>query len=135
MDRTFVIVAAAMGFAGILAGTFGAHILKDVMDLDERWLTPFEVGVRYHFYHVFAIMGSAWVVHTYGGKLAVWSGWLFLAGTIVFSGALYLLGLLQITKFGMVAPIGGLLLMGGWACLGLSVMSEGKTMTPAERVE
>ena len=45
------------------------------------------------------------------------SGWLFVAGTVIFSGSLYALSLTGEKWFGAVAPVGGLALLGGWLSL------------------
>jgi uncharacterized membrane protein YgdD (TMEM256/DUF423 family) len=48
------------------------------------------------------------------GRLeAVW--WMFLAGTVVFSGSLYLIALTGLGAIGAITPIGGVLLIAGWA--------------------
>jgi uncharacterized membrane protein YgdD (TMEM256/DUF423 family) len=44
---------------------------------------------------------------------AVW--WMFLAGTVVFSGSLYLIALTGLSAIGAITPIGGVLLIAGWA--------------------
>ena len=45
------------------------------------------------------------------------SGWLFVAGTVIFSGSLYLLSLSGQRWLGAVTPIGGFALLAGWLCL------------------
>jgi uncharacterized membrane protein YgdD (TMEM256/DUF423 family) len=44
-------------------------------------------------------------------------GWLFVAGTLLFSGSLYGLALAGLRWLGPVTPIGGLAFLAGWACL------------------
>ena len=45
------------------------------------------------------------------------AGWLFVAGTVLFSGSLYLLALTGVRSFGAVTPLGGLALLAGWLAL------------------
>ena len=45
------------------------------------------------------------------------AGWLFVGGTLLFSGSLYLMTLTGQRWLGAVTPFGGLLLIAGWACL------------------
>ena len=45
------------------------------------------------------------------------AGWGFLAGTVLFSGALYVMGLTGMRALGAAVPAGGILLLGGWAAL------------------
>jgi uncharacterized membrane protein YgdD (TMEM256/DUF423 family) len=46
-----------------------------------------------------------------------WSGWLFVAGTVLFSGSLYALALSGVRVLGAVTPLGGLCFLAGWANL------------------
>jgi uncharacterized membrane protein YgdD (TMEM256/DUF423 family) len=115
MDRLFFLLGAASAFVGVAAGAFGAHGLKGRLDAD--MLATFEVGVRYQMYHAFALIAAAWAAARWPGSLATSAGWLFLAGTVVFSGSLYLLSLTGQCWLGAITPIGGLAFLAGWLCL------------------
>ena len=115
MDRLFFLIGAASAFVGVAAGAFGAHGLKDRLSPD--MLAIFEVGVRYQMYHAFALIAAAWAQARWPGSLATASGWLFVAGTIIFSGSLYLLSLTGQRWLGAVTPVGGLAFLAGWLCL------------------
>ena len=119
MAKTFLIIAAVLGFLGVAFGAFGAHALKD--KLTPELLEAFETGVRYQMYHVFAIaMVALAISHWRAGLLNV-SGWLFVAGIIIFSGSLYLLSLTGQKMWGAVTPFGGLALLAGWLTLAIGV--------------
>jgi uncharacterized membrane protein YgdD (TMEM256/DUF423 family) len=45
------------------------------------------------------------------------AGWLFLVGTLLFSGSLYALALSGLRWLGAVTPLGGAAFLAGWACL------------------
>jgi uncharacterized membrane protein YgdD (TMEM256/DUF423 family) len=49
------------------------------------------------------------------------AGWLFVAGTLLFSGSLYGYALTQARWLGPVTPLGGLCFLAGWAALALGV--------------
>jgi len=49
------------------------------------------------------------------------AGWLFVAGTVIFSGSLYLLALTGARGFGAITPLGGLAFLAGWASLALGI--------------
>ncbi|MDT5156466.1 MAG: hypothetical protein QOC99_2120 [Acidobacteriota bacterium] len=115
MDRLFFLVGALSAFVGVALGAFGAHGLKG--RLSEDMLATFEVGVRYQMYHAFALMAAAWAWARWPGTLTSAAGWLFLAGTIVFSGSLYLLSLTGQRWLGAITPVGGLAFLAGWLCL------------------
>jgi uncharacterized membrane protein YgdD (TMEM256/DUF423 family) len=115
MDRLFFTIGAISAFVGVAAGAFGAHTLKN--RLDAEMLAVFETGVRYQMYHAFALLVAAWAVTRWPGTLVNTSGWLFLAGTILFSGSLYLLSLTGVRALGAITPLGGLAFLAGWLCL------------------
>ena len=43
--------------------------------------------------------------------------WCFLAGSVLFSGSLYVLALSGARWLGAITPLGGVVLLAGWACL------------------
>ena len=115
MDRTFFFIGAVSAFIGVAAGAFGAHGLKERLGAD--MLAVFETGVRYQMYHAFALVAAAWAAARWPGGWASASGWLFVAGTVIFSGSLYVLSLTGLRWLGAVTPIGGLAFLAGWLCL------------------
>lgn len=115
MDRTFFLIGALSAFVGVAAGAFGAHGLKERLSAD--MLAVFETGVRYQMYHAFALVAAAWAAARWPGALTSASGWLFVAGTLVFSGSLYVLSLTGLRWLGAITPIGGLAFLAGWLCL------------------
>ncbi len=115
MDRLFVILGAASALIGVAAGAFGAHALKGRLAPD--LLAIFEAGVRYQLVHALALLAVAWACTRWPGRLAQASGWSFVAGTVLFSGSLYLLALTGVRAFGAVTPVGGVLFLAGWLLL------------------
>jgi uncharacterized membrane protein YgdD (TMEM256/DUF423 family) len=80
-------------------------------------LAVFETGVRYQMYHALALLAAAWAQAKWPGAMAVAGGWLFVAGTLLFSGSLYALAFTGLRWLGPVTPLGGLAFLAGWACL------------------
>ena len=115
MDRLFFLIGALSAFVGVALGAFGAHGLKDRLGAD--MLATFEIGVRYQMYHAFALIAAAWASARLPGALTSAAGWLFVAGTIIFSGSLYILSLTGQRWLGAITPIGGLAFLAGWLCL------------------
>jgi len=115
MDRLFFTIGSLSGFLGVGLGAFAAHALKSRLDAD--LLAIFEVGVRYQMYHAFALLAVAWAYTRWPGNILTASGWLFVAGTVIFSGSLYALSLSGVRWLGAITPIGGLALLAGWLCL------------------
>ncbi len=119
MDRLLFIIGAISALIGVAAGAFGAHSLRGRLEPD--MLAIFEVGVRYQLYHGLALLALGWAQTRWPGPLMMVSGWLFVIGTLLFSGSLYLLSLTGIRWLGAITPLGGLAFLGGWLCLALAV--------------
>ena len=115
MDRFFFIVGSISAFLGVALGAFAAHGLKT--KLPAEMFNIFEVGVRYHMYHALALLAVGWASTRWPGGGIVAAGWLFLAGTIIFSGSLYLLSLTGLRWLGAITPLGGLAFLLGWLLL------------------
>lgn len=109
-------MACALGFAGVAAGAFGAHALRD--RLTPQALGTWETAVRFQMYHGLALLAAAWAAERWPGPAAFWAGWLLFGGVVIFSGSLYLLALSGVRWLGAVTPLGGVLLLAGWASLG-----------------
>lgn len=115
MERLFFILASVSGFLCVALGAFAAHALKSRLESD--LLDVFEVGVRYQMYHTFALFASAWAISKWPGTWTMASGWLFLAGILVFSGSLYVLSLTGVRWLGAITPLGGFFFLAGWVAL------------------
>lgn len=115
MHKRLLITAAVSGGLSVALGAFGAHTLKQY--LDPQLLTTFETGVRYQFYHVFAIALAGILYQSYPDRKIILAGNLFLLGTCLFSGSLYLLSISGIRWLGVITPLGGLAFIAGWVLL------------------
>jgi uncharacterized membrane protein YgdD (TMEM256/DUF423 family) len=115
MDRLFFTLGSLSAFIAVGLGAFGAHALKARLDPD--LLAVFETGVRYQMYHAFALLAVGWAATRWPGAALSASGWLFVAGTLLFSGSLYVLSLTGVRWLGAVTPLGGLAWLAAWLCL------------------
>ncbi|HET9949026.1 MAG TPA: DUF423 domain-containing protein [Longimicrobiales bacterium] len=113
--RTFFVLGSALAALAVGLGAFGAHALRARLSAAD--LATFEVGVRYQMYHALALLAVAWAVERWGPGPASWAGWLFVAGTVLFSGSLYLLVLTGPRWLGAVTPLGGTAFLAGWLLL------------------
>ena len=116
MSRFFLLLAACNGLAVVALGAFGAPGLESLLS-GER-LDVYRTGVLYHMFHVLALfmVGILCQVHKPTPQL-FWSGNLFQAGIILFSGSLYVLTISGLSWLGMVTPVGGVAFLLGWALL------------------
>lgn len=119
MHSGFALAGAVSGALAVLAGAFGAHALRARVPLD--LLTAFETGARYQMYHALGLLAVALLVERvpHGGVRA--AGWLFIAGTVLFSGSLYALTLTGARALGAVTPFGGICFIAGWVALAIGV--------------
>jgi uncharacterized membrane protein YgdD (TMEM256/DUF423 family) len=115
MDRLFFALGSLSAFIAVALGAFGAHALK--ARLAPEMLAVFETAVRYQMTHALALLAVAWACTRWPGSLVTTSGWLFVLGSVLFSGSLYALSLSGLRGLGAVTPIGGLAWLVGWGCL------------------
>jgi len=115
MDRAFALAGALSAFIAVAAGAFGAHALRARIAPD--LLAVFETGARYQMYHALALLAVAWASNHWPGVPVRAAGWLFIGGTVLFSGSLYLLALTGARWLGAITPLGGLLFLAGWVAL------------------
>lgn len=109
--RHLLLGTGALALA-VLIGAFGAHGLKNMVT-PERLVT-FETGVRYHFYHGFALVLLGLIqLHFPLGKASL-PGAAFLTGILLFSFNCYLYVLTEMKVFAMIVPVGGLCFVLGW---------------------
>lgn len=114
-----------MGALAVALGAFAAHGLK--ARANEYTMGIFETGVKYQFYHVFALLAVAILFQSFNSAWLLWSGRLFIAGTVLFSGSLYLLTFFLVNGnenmkwLGAITPLGGLSFIAGWVCLAVGV--------------
>lgn len=111
----------------VILGAFAAHTLKQ--HLTPEHLDTFQTGVRYQFYHAFAILVVGMLLYSRKTNLLHISGWLFTIGILFFSGSLYLLSVretmnLALNWLGPITPVGGLFFIAGWVCLFISTFQD-----------
>ena len=117
MTQQIVLITGALfGMFAVIFGAFGAHALKKI--LTEEQLKSFETGVKYQMYHALVLLFAGSYFNTPNQIM----GWCFIIGVIFFSFSIYGLVLSDAKgkkmKFlGPVTPLGGLLLIIGWAIL------------------
>lgn len=111
--KLFIILGAINAFIAVGLGAFGAHGLKDI--LEPKYLEIWKTGVSYQMYHALGLL----VIGVLAGKLPTsslisTSGWLMIAGIVLFSGSLYVLCLTKIGILGAITPLGGVAFLTAW---------------------
>jgi len=72
MQKTYVKTACLIGALSVVLGAFAAHALKG--QIPENAVNIFETGVRYQFYHVFALLATGILYQNFPNKLIKWAG-------------------------------------------------------------
>ncbi len=111
--KLFGSIGAFICFLAVLAGAVGSHALKNYL-ADMGGQSNFDLATRYMFYHGLALMLTGLARDYYPDNTFYLAGWLFIAGTVLFQGNLYLISLSQFRSLSFLTPIGGLLLLAGW---------------------
>ena len=111
--KTFGALGAVLCFMAVLAGALDSHALKAYLS-DVGGLSNFDLATGYMFYHGLALILLGFAKDRYPSIPFQLSGWLFVAGTILFQGNLYLISLTNVRFFSILTPVGGLCLMAGW---------------------
>jgi uncharacterized membrane protein YgdD (TMEM256/DUF423 family) len=124
MNRTLGLLSALSAFLGVALGALGAHGLKamvrELPDAADR-LGWWETAARYHLVHALALGLTAVVAHHVSTKGPRIAAGLFIAGIVIFSGSLYVMGLTGLRGLGALTPFGGFAQLGGWLVLAWSM--------------
>lgn len=114
---------------GVALGALGAHALKELLTPES--ISSFETAVRYQLIHALALLILPSMTARPKQRIERWGGNLMIAGVFAFSGSIYLLsfkellGSPRILDFiWPITPLGGLLLIGSWTLLFLSLMKR-----------
>ncbi len=123
MKNPFLLLGAINAMLAVILGAFGAHGLKD--RLTEPMLAVYKTAVEYQFYHalgllLIGLLALQWVESQWLST----SGWLMVAGIVLFSGSLYLLSFGGPRWLGPVTPLGGLGFILAWAALAVAVVKS-----------
>jgi uncharacterized membrane protein YgdD (TMEM256/DUF423 family) len=122
VDRLFFAVGSLSALVAVALGAFGAHGLRGRLVPD--MLMSFEIGVRYQMYHALGLLAVGLALSRWPSSAVAVAGWLFIAGTVVFSGTLYLLALSGQRWLGAVTPVGGAAFIAGWLVLAWAVWAR-----------
>lgn len=116
MEKTYLISGAVFVFLSILFGAFGSHIVRTMVP--ESTFYGYTVATNYLIFQglgflVLGLLVSQYTLPNYIFNLLLW-------GTLIFSGSIYLLTIGKMMDWnlrfvGPITPIGGLLLLAGWA--------------------
>jgi uncharacterized membrane protein YgdD (TMEM256/DUF423 family) len=110
-------IGAILGFFAVLLGAFGAHALRDSLSAYHKEV--FQTAWNYHIVHALVLL-SIPCLKLQPEHMKV-CALIFLCGILIFSGSLYALAVTDLRWLGRITPIGGVLLLIGWAYLAIKI--------------
>jgi uncharacterized membrane protein YgdD (TMEM256/DUF423 family) len=111
--------AGLLGMTAVVLGAFGAHGLRE--RVAPPMLEIYRTGALYHLVHAVAALAVALAAERLRWPRLVVG--LFGAGIVVFSGSLYTLAITSKSWLGAITPIGGVMLIAGWAVIATNLWS------------
>ena len=109
----------------VILGDFVAHALKARVGAEQ--LAWWQTGVQYHAWHALGLLAIGLLLLALPGLAAARNaGWLLQAGIAVFAGTLYAMTLGGPRWLGAITPIGGTLMIIGWAVLAWATLKVGR---------
>ncbi|TWU56130.1 DUF423 domain-containing protein [Rubripirellula reticaptiva] len=130
-SQRILIYGAILGATGVAFGAIGAHFLPEYLanqgmqpDLVEKRTGQFDIGARYQLVHAVVLVALAGLP-VGPSVIRRWIGRLFVVGTVIFSGSLYAIAITNISKFGLITPLGGLTWISAWCGL-IWIAREGR---------
>ncbi len=128
MYRPALISGALFAAVAVILGAFGAHALKQILTPELQ--QTFETGVRYQFYHSFALLAAGMLHMSFPAAAIRRAAMFFVTGIVLFSGSIYALvalkssGQVGLGGIGILTPIGGIFFIIGWLMLALGIISK-----------
>ena len=88
-------------------------------------LAVYQTGVHYHLFHALGLIVVGLVATQISDSAYLrWSGWLMLAGIVLFSGSLYVLSVSGLRWLGMVTPFGGISFIVAWILFVVAIVKS-----------
>jgi uncharacterized membrane protein YgdD (TMEM256/DUF423 family) len=123
--RIWLCIAALFGLTSVLAAAYGAHGVTGITT-SATALKIYQTAHQFHTLHSIVLLGIATLIAAtegWRGALADWalqiSAGAFVLGILLFSGGIYL-GVVTGAHTGVLVPVGGGVLLLGWAALAIS---------------
>jgi len=114
---------ALLMLIGVVLGAFGTHVLQEI--LTPKRLASFQTGVTYQFLHALGLILIGVVARvTQPSPWLKRAAVLMLLGVVFFAGSIYAMTFGAPRWLGMVAPVGGVSFMLGWAALALHARQQ-----------
>lgn len=139
-SKTCISLGAILAGLSVILGAFAAHglegplislyqgetrnLLGREIPAVEKYLQDFKTAAEYQMYHALGmiLLGLRLSSRPNISRALSVAPLMFLVGILLFSGSLYFLVLTKARWLGMVAPLGGLAFIIGWAFLAIDTL-------------
>jgi uncharacterized membrane protein YgdD (TMEM256/DUF423 family) len=119
-DRLALRLGALFGLFGVILGALAAHGSVHDYLARQNHLDLWRTALSYQWFHALALLAVGHGPTARRGTVICW-----LVGVVLFSGSLYILALDSTQKWaGPLTPLGGLILILGWAWLWISLIKR-----------
>jgi uncharacterized membrane protein YgdD (TMEM256/DUF423 family) len=122
-QQNTLLTAAILGCLSVGLGAFGAHALKETLTANGR-VDTYELAVKYQFYHTLALLVVGLLMNKIPGTPLMVSSAFITSGVVLFSGSLYLLALTSLRFVVFLTPLGGVLMLAGWATMAYAIITK-----------
>lgn len=120
IGKLFLLLGGVNAALVVILGAFGAHALKGRLSVE--MLAVYQTGIHYHLFHALGLLVIGLVATQIPAATYLkWSGWLMLAGIVLFSGSLYILSISGLRWLGAVTPFGGVAFIAAWILFVIAV--------------
>jgi uncharacterized membrane protein YgdD (TMEM256/DUF423 family) len=133
LSRRWIAAGALIGALGVTFGAFGAHALPGYLerlgyagdDLARRQ-EIFDTAIHYQLIHALALVFTGLALQRRAAAAWNVAAWLFLAGIVLFCGALKILTIAgpSWNWLGAMAPFGGISMILGWVALAVGALLD-----------
>ena len=123
--RVLMAFGAVAGLLGVVGGALAAHALRG--QLPPEQIAILGTAIDYQMYHALALLVLGAL--SQGPQASPWfarAALCMAAGLLLFCGSLWFIGLTGWREGGLLAPVGGVLLMLGWILVVAGALQHGR---------
>lgn len=119
--KLFLACGALSAAISVGLGAAGAHALAGLPEMAQSW---FRTALQYQQFHALGLLAAGLLADRVASRWITAAGVLIIAGTLLFSGNLYLRSLADFHALHRVTPWGGMAFILGWIALAVGVISS-----------
>ncbi len=120
-QNKYLVIGGAFIFLAVALGAFGAHGLKNILDV--KALATFKTGVTYQMYNGIGILLVSLIAKVFQVDFSRSLNFMII-GIVLFSFNCYLYALTQIKTIAMIIPFGGMCFLIAWFLFSFKAYKE-----------